>query len=337
MGCAVLLFAPVGLAHAQLAPAGGGTAQVAPGEYFSFSSEGTFTYGSSFIYINYNTQEFDSILTNLSANGTFSGISPTTGRLVTGQVLSSSINMTYNGITRSAAKLSAYGPTRAFAGNWLGAYADNTYGFGSLHFGISSQGGVIVTSYLGFYLDAGIGTIDANGNYVVVMLGGATLTGQFAPTNGRALGSVNSSFGGSGAYAAVRAVPSRMLNISTRGTVGTGENVLIGGFIVGDGGKTVFIDAKGPSLAASGVMSPVHATQITLYSGSQVIASNNGWRNNANAGEITASGLAPTNDGESALQVALEPGAYTAIVSSGDGSTGIGLVEIFGVGDAGGP
>ncbi len=109
-GCPVLLFALVGLAHAQLAPAGGGTVQVVPGEYFSFDSEGTFTYGSSFTYINYNTKEFDSILTSLSANGTFSGSSPSTGRFVTGQILSSSITMTYNGVTGSAAKLSAYGP-----------------------------------------------------------------------------------------------------------------------------------------------------------------------------------------------------------------------------------
>ncbi len=128
-----------------------------------------------------------------------------------------------------------------------------------------------------------------------------------------------------------------MLNISTRGFVGTGEQVLIGGFIIGDGGKTVLMDAKGPSLAAAGVANPVQATQISLYFGSQLIASNNGWRNNANSGEISASGLAPTDDRESALQVALEPGAYTVIVSSGDGSTGIGLVEVYGVGDAGGP
>ncbi len=169
------------------------------------------------------------------------------------------------------------------------------------------------------------------------MLGGATLTGQFAPTNGRAFGYVYSSFGGTGAYAAVRAVPSRLLNISTRGTVGTGESVLIGGFIVGSGGKTVFIDAKGPSLSAQGVSNPVQATQISLYFGSQLIAFNNGWRNNANVAEIAASGIAPTNDKESALQVALEPGAYSVVVSSGNGSTGIGLVEVFGVGDAGGP
>ncbi len=111
--------------------------------------------------------------------------------------------------------------------------------------------------------------------------------------------------------------------------------MLIGGFIIKGGGKTVFIDAKGPSL--SGVSDPVEATQLTLYFGSEVIASNNGWRNNANVGEIEASGLAPTDDRESALQVALEPGAYTVVVSSGNGSTGIGLVEVYGVGDTVGP
>ena len=113
--------------------------------------------------------------------------------------------------------------------------------------------------------------------------------------------------------------------------------MLVGGFIVSDGGKTVLLDAKGPSLAAQGIASPVQATQISLYSGSQLIASNNGWRNSSNVAEIIASGLAPTDDRESALQVALEPGAYTVIVSSGDGSTGIGLVEVYGVGDTEGP
>ncbi len=132
----------------------------------------------------------------------------------------------------------------------------------------------------------------------------------------------------------IRAVPSRLLNISTRGLVGNGEQVLIGGFIIGDGGKTVLIDAKGPSLSAAGVANPVMATQISLYSGNQLIASNNGWRNSASVAEIAASGLAPTDDRESALQVSLEPGSYTVIVSSGDGSSGIGLVEVYGVGDS---
>jgi hypothetical protein len=337
LAAAFIVFLTGSSASGQLAPAGGVSIQGSPGEYYLFSSEGTFTYGSNFTYINYATKEFDSILTNLATNGTFSGQSPTTGRVITGQVTTTSITLTYNGVTKSGTKISVYGPTRALAGNWLGLFADLSLGFGTAHVGISSQGGIVVVSYLGFGLDAGIGTIDSQGNFSVPLVGGATLTGTFVPSFGKALGSVNVSTGGTQNYALVRAVPSRVLNISTRGLVGSGEQVLIGGFIIGDGGKTVVIDAKGPSLAAAGVANPVQATQISLYSGSQVIASNNGWRSNANASEITASGLAPTDDRESALQVALEPGAYTVIVSSGDGSTGIGLVEVFGVGDAAGP
>jgi hypothetical protein len=322
---------------AQVAPAGIGSVQVSPGVYFGFGSEGTFMYGSTFTYLNYNTGEFDSILTSLAANGTFSGTSPTTGRIVTGLVSSSSISMTYLGITAAAPKVSSYGPTGAFAGNWVGLYAYPGEPFGFFHIGVNSQGGAFVTSFLESTEDAGTGTIDAAGNYQVTLLSGQTLTGQFQPIYGRATGYVYNSIGLTGSYVALRAVTSRLLNISTRGTVGTGQNVLIGGFVIGDGGKTVFIDAKGPSLAAFGITNPVQATQISLYFGSEVIASNNGWRNNSNAAEIIASGLQPTNDRESALQVALEPGAYTAIVSSGDGSTGIGLVEIYGVGDTGGP
>ncbi len=158
-----LIFLTANFALGQLAPAGGGTAQVAPGEYFSFSSEGTFTYGSGFTYINYSTREFDSILTNLASNGTFSGISSSTGRVVSGQISSASITMTYNGVTASAANLSVYGPTRSLAGNWLGVLVDPLLGAGCLHFGVSAQGGVIVTSYFGFGFDAGVGTIDVNG------------------------------------------------------------------------------------------------------------------------------------------------------------------------------
>ena len=88
--------------------------------------------------------------------------------------------------------------------------------------------------------------------------------------------------------------------------------MLIGGFIVNDGGKTVLINAKGPSLAAQGVANPVSNPKVDLYFNGQIIASNGNWRTNTNVSELTASGLAPTNDMEASLQVSLEPGAYTA-------------------------
>ena len=86
LSCGALFLILNEPASSQLASAGSVEIQGVPGEYYFFASEGTFTYGSSFTYINYGTREFDSILTNLATNGTFSGQSPTTGRVVTGQV-----------------------------------------------------------------------------------------------------------------------------------------------------------------------------------------------------------------------------------------------------------
>lgn len=237
----------------------------------------------------------------------------------------------------SAPKASAYGPTRKFAGKWIGFATDPTVGLETVIADINSQGQVVLLVFAGFNFTYGAGTISAAGDFSLSALNGGSSTGHFAPTMGFAIGSFIPSNGQAQTYALTRAVRARMANISTRGLVGTGEQQLIGGFIITDGGKTVFLDAKGPSLSSAGIANPVHATQINLFLGSTLIASNNGWRNNSNVGEIQASGLAPTDDRESALQVALEPGAYTFVVSSGDSSTGIGLVEAFGVGDSEGP
>jgi hypothetical protein len=306
------------------------------GDHYLFRSQGVSAPGA-FLYLNYGTSELDEILVRVAANGNFSGTSLTTGRLVSGQVLPSTVNFTYNGVNLSAPKSSSYGPTRVLAGFWSGTIAVPTTGIGWLGAIVTSQGQVVTLAFGDFRHDAGFGTMDSNGNFSVPLISGATASGVFTPSFGSFIGSYHVSTGVIESAGLSRAVPARLANISTRGFVGAGEQVLIGGFIVHDGGKTVFIDAKGPSLAASGVTNPVHATRIDLHRGSQVIASNSGWRNNANASEIMASGLAPTDDRESALQVALEPGSYTVIVSSGDGSTGIGLVEIFGVGDTEGP
>jgi hypothetical protein len=325
-----------GPAVAQLAPAGVVFLQSSTRHYI-FRSGGTYEKSATFIYLDLATGDTDVINPTVSTTGSISGISAITGRSITGQVSSTTITLNYNGTSVSGAKLSAYGPTRQFAGQWNGFVGDPVAGIGYAQALITSQGQFFVIAALGFNFSEGIGTIDSSGHFSASLTNGLSISGTFAPFDGVALGNYTLSSGATNSYGVVRAVPSRLENISTRGVVGLGEEVLIGGFVVNEEGKTVFIDAKGPSLAAAGVANPVQATQITLYSGSQLIASNNGWQNNSNVGEIQASGLAPTDARESALQVALEPGAYTAIVSSGDGSTGVGLVEIFGVGDTEGP
>jgi len=124
-----------------------------------------------------------------------------------------------------------------------------------------------------------------------------------------------------------------LLNISTRARAQTGQNVLIGGFILGNGGgtKNIIVRALGPSLGARGVDFPLLNPSLTLLDASgQVIASNDDWMTSTNEQEIADSGLAPTDPRESAILTALAPGNYTAIVNGVDGTTNnIALVEVY--------
>ncbi len=119
-------------------------------------------------------------------------------------------------------------------------------------------------------------------------------------------------------------------NISTRGMVGTGQNVLIAGFIIsGNQPKKVIVRALGPTLSTLGVSGALADPTITIFNSSHVVvASNDNWRNTQET-EIAASGFAPPNDLESAIIATLAPGSYTAIVSGKNSGTGVALVELY--------
>ena len=122
----------------------------------------------------------------------------------------------------------------------------------------------------------------------------------------------------------------RLGNISTRLQVLTGDNVMIGGFIIGGAqAKTVVVRARGPSLAAFGIANPLANPLLQLFSGATQIAVNDNWREAANQAALAASGFAPADDFEAAILTSLEPGAYTAIVTGVGGGTGVGIVEVF--------
>jgi hypothetical protein len=124
---------------------------------------------------------------------------------------------------------------------------------------------------------------------------------------------------------------SKLGNTSTRGSVGTGDNVLISGFIVGDvDSTTVVVRALGPSLAAYGVSGVLSDPTLTIYdSKGSVIATNDNWQDDNNSIDVQKNGLAPPNPSESALVLHLPPGAYTAIVRGANGATGNALVEVY--------
>ena len=127
----------------------------------------------------------------------------------------------------------------------------------------------------------------------------------------------------------------KLANISTRGAVQTGDNVMIGGFIIGSAGPgqtKVVVRAIGPSLATSGVAAPVADPTLELRGGNgELLASNDNWKDSQQS-EIVASGLAPKDDRESALAATLPSGGYTAIVAGKDGAVGVGLFELYDLG-----
>jgi hypothetical protein len=131
-------------------------------------------------------------------------------------------------------------------------------------------------------------------------------------------------------YDVTRDVPANAVNVSTRGRVQTGDDLLIGGLIIG-GTQTqrVMFRAIGPSLAARGVTGELLNPTLELVDSSGTsLAFNDNWRSNQ-ATEIIATGLAPENDAESAIVRTLSPGNYTAIVRGAGDTSGVALVEVY--------
>lgn len=123
----------------------------------------------------------------------------------------------------------------------------------------------------------------------------------------------------------------QLANLSTRGFVGTGDDVLIGGFIIdGPESKKVVLRGIGPSLSAFGVAGALPDTTLQLFNGNgEMLASNTGWQ--SGDGEVQLYHLAPSDPRESAITRELVPGLFTAILRSPSGATGIGLVEVYDV------
>lgn len=126
-----------------------------------------------------------------------------------------------------------------------------------------------------------------------------------------------------------QAADSQLANISTRGLVQTGDNVMIGGFIVGGGGGgNILVRALGPSLIDQGVNDALIDPTLEIYDVNGTgIAFNDNWEDTQKA-EITATGIPPDGN-ESAIEDFLLPGNYTAIVRGNQNTTGVALIEVY--------
>ena len=134
-------------------------------------------------------------------------------------------------------------------------------------------------------------------------------------------------------YDLSQAVPAKLANISTRAFVSTGDDIVIAGFILGNqsGNDRIVVRGIGPSLTAFGVPDALANPTLELRDNNgALLLENNDWQDDpAQAAELTAAGLAPTNRLESGIAATLPPGAYTALLAGVNNGTGVGVVEVY--------
>jgi hypothetical protein len=126
-------------------------------------------------------------------------------------------------------------------------------------------------------------------------------------------------------------ISSTLANLSTRGFVGVGDNVMIGSLIIGNGDSPIVaLRAIGPTLASSGIGNPLLDPTIELHDGNgAVIGFNDNWKD-FQVQAVNATQLAPTDDRKAALVAPfLTPGKYTAVVRGKGDTTGVALVEVY--------
>jgi hypothetical protein len=134
-------------------------------------------------------------------------------------------------------------------------------------------------------------------------------------------------------YDLSQAVSAKLANISTRAFVSTGDDIVIAGFILGShsGDDRIVVRGIGPSLIALGVTDALANPTLELRNNNgALLIGNNDWQDDpAQASELIAAGLAPTNPLESGIAATLPPGLYTALLAGLSNGTGVGVVEIY--------
>ena len=271
-------------------------------------------------------------------NGVF-GLTLTNSQSISGVATENVIEGTLGGQPFRAEHVATFGEGSPIGGRYVGA-AHGPTGDSTVMFIIDADNNIVMVQVSTTGRSGGYGMVTAPvapaTEYTFTLdhsIGSSSpITGTFTIVDGIFSGSFTTSDGTYTVTSFKDSLANHMANISTRGLVGPGQGQLIGGFIITGGPKMVIIRALGPSLTAAGVSPVVANPSLQLFSGGTLLASNDDWGTNANAAQIAASALAPANALESALLVRLEPGAYTTVVTSGDGSTAIALVEVYEMG-----
>ena len=163
-------------------------------------------------------------------------------------------------------------------------------------------------------LESAIVATLAPGRYTVVLAGKDTQSGN---------GVVE-------AYDLNAGADSTLGNVSTRGFVGTGDNVMIAGVIIGNGeNPIVVLRALGPTLTAAGIADPLPDPTLELYDqNGAILASNDNWKD-GQPQAVIATQLAPGDDRDAVIVSFAAPGSYTAVLRGKGTDTGVALVEAY--------
>ena len=258
--------------------------------------------------------------------------------MISGTVVNGQLYFQVDGVGEMfGAVAQSAGSTSAVAGYYEAPVVNG--GEGMTYLILGADGSVMIATVDGTSTTVAYGSVSSSGRFSVQIDTGSvlegsinsdgTLTGQLT-TNGVVISSI------SGVSESVGHTD-RLVNISTRGSTGDNDKIIIAGFVIsGTAPKDVLIRAVGPGLTAFSVTGAMENPVLTLYRGSQVIFANDDWSSSADAvllaAEATrlgASGLA-LGGKDAALLATLEPGAYTAHITRAAGSlNGVALIELY--------
>lgn len=195
---------------------------------------------------------------------------------------------------------------------------------------VGGDGSVTLYAASGTGREIGADFVTTSGNYAFTAASGGRYTGTVASSAGLVSGTVSGTVSGS---FLLRQQASRITNISTRSLAGNADRTLVAGFVVsGTGNKPLLVRAVGPTLANFGVGNPLADPNLNIMRGATSVATNNDWGNAAPLAALAAQvGAFPLTPGsrDSAVQLSLAPGTYTAVVGGGTATLGSALIEIY--------
>jgi len=225
------------------------------------------------------------------------------------------------------------------AGYYTGSFAGNPNS--SVTAIVGGDGSLMMEINTGSGIDVADGSSDpVAGTFTVTTVNNNQLVGTIDPNTGFMTATFSGAGGGNitaGKVSGGTFSDGVLKNISTRGQVGTGANIMVAGFAVGGSSpKQLLIRAVGPTLATFGLSGTLPSAVLQIYSGTTLVQSNTGWSSTAaNQAAITAADsqvgafALPAGSADSALIGTFAPGTYTAQISGVSGATGLALAEVY--------